>query len=137
VTADAKPVRVLAADAEPGVRYKTPRGVHGIRAYYVLAKPGTAKRIVRRLTARVGTLRTDELTELRAARASLDGGAILFVRHILWSDPTGGRGRVKTYVAIPRDYALRPKARKAVATTTENEGAPVPPALTQEGSDGT
>lgn len=115
--------RVRAADAVPGVHYKTPRAVAGIRAYYVLAKPGAARRLVRRLTPRLSVLRTDELEELRAARASLDRGEILFVRYILWTDATGKRGRSKAYVALPPDYALRPKRRAT---------APVPPDLPSE-----
>jgi len=117
--------RVLAADAEHGVKYKTLRSVAGIRAYYLRARPGIAKRLVSRLTPRLTDgipLRTDELEELRAARASLDGRAVLFLRYILWADRvTGNRGRVKSYVALPPDYVLRPKRRAA---------APVPQALT-------
>lgn len=107
---------ILARDAVAGIRYRPARRTV-VRTRYTVAARGTAARLVKRLAAlvKLQTIRTDQMEELRAARAALAGEAILVLRTMRGKDDAGVRWSAKRYVALPLDYRLRPERTRSRA----------------------
>lgn len=102
---------ICAKDAEPCVIYRATRSdasAVGVVVYYTLANARVARSLVKRYEAKGVTIRTDEMLALKAARDSLAGQAVLFVRHIRGRDRVSGkRWELVDYRALPCDYQLR------------------------------
>ncbi len=115
---------LYAKDAEPRAIYRATRSdssAAGVVVYYTLVSARVARALVKRYEAKGAAIRTDEMLELKAARDSLAGQAVLFVRHMRGRDRvTGKRWEMDSYRALPLDFKLRalkrpPSTRKAAS----------------------